>query len=61
MRLKKMDASKFYGRKTPRFRFLSSALDSIECINEEVELVVLPPESGDQNIDNDEEGDDCFT
>jgi len=56
-----MDASKFYGRKTPRFRFLSSALDSIECINEEVELVVLPPESGDQNIDNDEEGDDCFT
>lgn len=56
-----MDISRFYGGASlrPRHRYLESAKECVEASNgENLEIVLLPPESGDQPCDSDEEYDD---
>ena len=56
-----MNAISLYGaaRPRPRIRFLASAKDIVESQeSDDLEIVLLPPESVDQGIDNDEEGND---
>ena len=56
-----MNAISFYGaaRPRPRIRFLESAKDIVESQeSDDLEIVLLPPESADQGIDSDEEGND---
>ena len=54
-------ASSFYGagRSRPRIRFLPSAKDIVESQeSNHLEIVLLPPESTNQEIEGDEEGSD---
>ena len=56
-----MDAAKFYGATSskPNLRYLQSAKDVVEASSSrELEIVLLPPDCGDQPIESDEEGDD---
>ena len=56
-----MKASSFYqaGRSRPRIRFLASAKDIAEFQeSDDLEIVLLPPESTNQRIESDEEGSD---
>ena len=56
-----MKASSFYGagRSRPRIRFLASAKDIVESQeSDDLEIVLLPPESTNQGIESDEEGSD---
>ena len=56
-----MKASSFYGagRSRPRIRFLASAKDSVESQeSDDLERVLLPPESTNQGIESDEYGSD---
>ena len=56
-----MNAISFYGAARPRpiIRFLASAKDIVESQeSDDLEIVLLPPESADQGIDSDEEGND---
>ena len=56
-----MKASFFYGagRSRPRIRFLASSKDFIESQeSDDLEIVLLPPESANQGIESDEEGND---
>ena len=42
-----------------RFHFLDDARNSVEHTNcEQLDIVILPPTDGDQNIASDEEGDE---
>ena len=52
-----MKASSFYGagRSRPRIRFLASAKDSVEFQkSDDLEIVLLSPESTNQGIESDE-------
>ena len=54
-------ASSFYGAgwSRPRIRFLASAKDIVESQeSDDFEIVLLPPESANQEIESDEEGSD---
>ena len=54
-----MNAISFYGAARPRarIRFLASAKDIVESQeSDDLEIVLLPPESADEGIDSDEEG-----
>ena len=56
-----MKVSSFYGagRSRPRIRFLASAKDIVESQDsDDLEIVLLPPESANQGIESDEEGSD---
>ena len=56
-----MKASSFYGvgRSRPRIRFLASAKDIVESqASDDLEMVLLPPESANQRIESDEKGSD---
>ena len=56
-----MKASSFYGtgRSRPRIRFLASAKDVVESQeSDDLEIVLLPPESTNRGIESDEEGSD---
>ena len=56
-----MKASSFYGagRSRPRIRFLTSAKDTVESQeSDDLEIVLLPPESANQGIESNEEGSD---
>ena len=56
-----MNAISFYGaaRPRPRIRFLASAKDIVESQeSDDLEIVLLPPESADQGIDSNEERND---
>ena len=56
-----MDTAKFYGATSskPNLRYLQSAKDLVEASSsQDLEIVLLPPDSGDQPIESDEEGDD---
>ena len=56
-----MNAISFYGAAwpRPRIRFLASVKDIVESQeSDDLEIVLLPPESADQGIDSDEEGND---
>ena len=56
-----MNAISFYGaaRPRPRIRFLASSKDIVESQeSDDLEIVLLSPESADQGIDSDEEGND---
>ena len=58
-----MNAISFYGaaRPRPRIRFLTSAKDIVESQeSDDLEIVLLPPESADQGFDSDEEGNDTI-
>ena len=58
-----MDSTKFYGGASsrPRHRFLASAKDVVEASNsDQLEIILLPPATGAQPIDSDEENDDGF-
>ena len=54
-------ASSFYGagRSRPQIRFLASAKDIVESQeSNDLEIVLLPPESANQGIESDKEGSD---
>ena len=56
-----MTTSSFYGagRSRPRIRFLASAKDIVESQkSDDLEIVLLPPESTNQGIESDVEGSD---
>ena len=56
-----MKASSFYGagRSRPRIRFLASAKDIVKSQeSDDLEIVLLPPESANQGIESNEEGSD---
>jgi len=56
-----MKASSLYGagRSRPQIRFLASAKDIVESQeSDDLEIVLLPPESANQGIESDEEGND---
>ena len=56
-----MKASSFYGagRSRSQIRFLASAKDIVESQeSDDLEIVLLPPESANQGIESDEEGSD---
>ena len=56
-----MDAAKFYSvtSSKPNLGHLQSVKDVVEASSsQELEIVLFPPDSGDQHIESDEEGDD---
>ena len=58
-----MKAISFYGaaRPRPRIRFLASAKNIVESQeSDDLEIVLLPPESADQGIDSDEGNDNIL-
>ena len=62
---KDMNTSSFYGssKTIPRLRFLSSALEAVQELDEEEEepaIVILPPDSAEQGNESGGEGDDTI-
>ena len=54
-----MDTAMFHQSYLPNLRYLQSAKDLVEASSsQDLEIVLLPPDSGDQPIESDEEGDD---
>ncbi|KAF5300666.1 hypothetical protein FQR65_LT19329 [Abscondita terminalis] len=52
-----MDTKRFYGSSITKYRFLGEALDAIESSTSTGVhgIVLLPPESGDNDVKSDEE------